>query len=108
MWTNITDKLLLSLGFKRERIWSERQHNFTLKYTIEGYSCPIDLIATFCAPGADSPEYQVENGSDIGYLIENTKDYGYNVYAGKSHIVTIHLEAELLMLMSALKIDKEY
>lgn len=102
--TYISDNLLLSLGFKRERVWREVDKNFTLKYSIEGYDGQIDLYAQFCAPSAFTPEEQVENGSDIGYLIKNTGEWGYHVYGGTFHIVTIYLKSELLMLMSCLKI----
>lgn len=100
----ITDGLLISLGFKRERTWDARQDNFTLKYSIEGFDGQIDLYASFCAPGSWSPEKQVEDGSDIDFLIENCQN-GYHVYGNDFHIVTIDSEAELVALVSCLKID---
>jgi hypothetical protein len=107
MWSIITDELLTSIGFKRERIWSKTQNNFTLKYSIDGFDGTIDFIATFCSPGADSPEEQVENGSSIEYLIENCQS-PYHVYGGDFHIVSIDLEAELMLLISCLKIEVQY
>jgi len=107
MWSLITDELLTSVGFSRQRIWSEKQKNFTLKYSIEGFDGQIDLVATFCAPGAWSPEHQVEEGSSIEFLIKHCQG-SYHVYGGEFHIVSIDLEAELLMLMSCLKIRVSY
>jgi len=104
MWTLISDKLLCSVGFKRQRIWCDKQQNFTLKYSIEGFDGEIDIISTFCSPGSLSPEKQVESASGIEYLIQYCQGT-YHVYGGDFHIVSIDLEAELLMLLSVLKID---
>lgn len=108
MWTKINDNLLTFLGFKRERVFRKQDNNFTLKYSIEGYDGQIDLYAQFASPNAISPEEQVENASDIEHLLKYTGDWGYHVYGGDFHITTIHLEAELMMLISTLKIDVQY
>ena len=105
MWTLISDKLLTSIGFNRQRIWCEKQENFTLKYSIEGFDGQIDIIATFYYPGLLPPNEQVENGSNIKYLIEHCNNPSYHVYGGDYHITTINLEAELFILLSSLKID---
>ena len=101
----ITDKLLISLGFSRQRIWCRDQENFTLKYSIEGYDGQIDIVATFCAPGALSPEEQVERASGMDFLINHCQS-PYQVWGGDFHIVSIDLEPELLMLMTCLKIER--
>jgi len=101
----ISDELLCSLGYTRTRIWSEHQKNFTLKYSIEGYDGQIDLIGTFCAPGALSPEEQIEKASSIEYLVNNMQG-AYAVMGGEFHFVTIFTKVKLLELMALLKIEK--
>lgn len=104
----INDNLLMSLGFKRERVFRKKDNNFTLKYSIKGYDGQIDLYAQFAAPNAITPEEQVENASDIEHLLKYTGEWGYHVYGNDFHITTIHLEAELMMLISALKIEFQH
>ena len=104
MYATISDKLLISLGFKKTRVWRENDKNFTLKYSIEGFDGQIDLYAQFCAPSTFSPEEQVENHSDIKYLTKYCQS-PYHIYGGDFHIVSIDLEAELLLLLSVLKIE---
>lgn len=100
----ITDELLISLGFERKRIWNEKQENFTLKYSIEAFDGQIDIISTFCSPGAWSPDRQIEEGSGIDFLIKHCHG-SYHVYGGDFHIVSIDLKSELLTMMSCLKIE---
>tara|TARA_R100000541_G_scaffold3938_2_gene11195 strand:- start:1506 stop:1838 length:333 start_codon:yes stop_codon:yes gene_type:complete len=107
MWTKINDKLLISLGFKRKRVFCKRDNNFTLKYSIEGYDGQIDLLAQFASPNAISPEEQVEYASDIEHLLKYTGDWGYHVYGNDFHITSIYFEYELMMLITALKIEDE-
>ena len=98
----------MSLGFNRERVFRKQDNNFTLKYSIDGYDGQIDLYAQFANPNAITPAEQVESASDVEYLLKCTGDWGYHVYGNDFHITTIHLEAELFMLISTLKIDVNY
>lgn len=100
----LSDSDLIFFGFHRRRIWSDHQDNFTLEYTINGYDGIIRLIPTFCCPGCNEPEYQVDHESDIDYLIQHCQS-PYAVYGDDFHIVSIDSLLEFCMLMASLKID---
>jgi hypothetical protein len=101
--TALSDGDLIKYGFKRQRIWSKKQENFTLEYVIEGYDGIIRIIPTFNCPGCSSPDYQVDHQSGIDYLLEHCQS-PYGVYGDDFHIVSIDTLLEFIMLMASLKI----
>jgi hypothetical protein len=100
----ITDKLLINLGFKRERFYCKHFEAFRLKYIIEGYDDDIILKSYTSISGYKTPEQQVEEYSSIDDLIHCSQP-PYQVYSGDSHITTISNMHQLIELSRVLDIE---
>ena len=97
----ITDKLLIKLGFKRERFYCKHFEAFRLKYIIEGYDDDIILKSYTSISGYKTPEQQVEEYSSIDDLIAYSQP-PYQVYCGNGHISTISKMHQLIELIKVL------
>lgn len=100
----ITDKLLIQLGFKRERFYCKHFESFRLKYIIDGYDDDIILKSYTSISGYKTPEQQVEEYSSIDDLI-NYSQPPYQVYCGNGHITTISNMHQLIELSRVLDIE---